>query len=125
MATTFDPALSTPKDRVRQRIGQTDLPNAKIADETITAYLTSGLSELAAAKKLCLDLAAMHAAIGDTHLDGQMSRNGQMYDHYIALAAQIGLEIGVAAGSGTASSGIIVGGIGDTRGPIDPCDPYL
>lgn len=115
MAATFDPTLPTAKDRIRQRIGDTDVTAARIQDETIAAYLAGNLSELGVARQLCLDLAAYYAGLGDSNIDNQMSRNSQIYTHYINLAGQIAREIGAPAGGGAMSGAIFVGGLTETR----------
>lgn len=76
------------------------------------------MSELAVARRLCLDIAARFAGVGDVTLDDQMQRTGQIYQHYVDLAREIGLEEKGATGAGASGSAIIVGGIGDCRGPI-------
>lgn len=119
MAVTFDPGLSTPKDRIRQRIGDTVVTRAKIQDETIAYYLAQGFSELGAARRLCLDLAAQYAPLGDITIDRQLSKTSQIYDHYISLAAAIGEEMAKATAAQEGTSIISVGGIGDRRGPLE------
>lgn len=119
MAVTFDPALATPKDRIRQRIGDTTIARAKIQDETIAYYLAQGFSELRAAQRLCLDLAAQYAPLGDITIDRQLSKTSQIYDHYISLAAAIGEELAKATVASSATPMMVVGGIGDRRGPLD------
>lgn len=121
MAVTFDPALTAPKDRIRQRIGDTDVNRAEVQDETIAAYLDQGLTELSTARRLCLDIAAKYARVGDVTLDDQMQRSGQIYQHFIDLAEQLRLEEVPATPASVASPGIIVGGLNDCRGPLD-CD---
>lgn len=118
---TFDPTLAAPLDRIRQRIGDTDPARAQVQDETITAYLGLGFSELRAAQRLCLDIAAKYAPIGDIALDRQLSKTSQIYDHYIQLAADIGAEMAKATPASSATPQMIVGGIGDRRGPLDRC----
>lgn len=119
MAATFDPTLAAAKDRIRQRIGDTDPTRARIQDETIAAYIAQGMTELGVARRLCLDIAAVYAGIGDVHLDDQRQSYGQIYQHYMDLARAIAAEERPASSAAAAGSRIIVGGIGDCRGPID------
>lgn len=121
MAITFNPALPSATDRIRQRIGQTDLVNAKIQDETIQAYLDQDMSELGVAYQLCLDLAALYAGIGNTQIDNQLSRNDQISKHYLDMASVILREMKGDTAGGANTGAIIVGGIGDTRGPLQDC----
>lgn len=127
MATTFNPNLATPKDRIRQRIGDVDFSRApaQVQDETIAAYLSQGFTELRCAARLCRDIAARYANVGDLMIDGQRSSTGKIYDHYISLAAQIEAEERPAtqAQVDSGQGAVLVGGIGDCRGPID-CDPW-
>jgi hypothetical protein len=119
MTATFDPELADPKDRIRQRIGDTDPASAQVQDETIEAYLLSGLSELGVARQLCLDLAAKWATASTVTLDDQQQRAEGVYKHYIDLAAQIGKLMAPPTGQGSVAGSIIVGGLNDTRGPLD------
>lgn len=118
MAVTFDPALSTDKDKIRQRLGDTDEATAQLQDETIQAYLDSGMSELGAARQLCLDLAAKWAAVGDVTLDDQRQIASKIYAHYIELAGQLALQESKAAPGSSASPNLLVGGLTDPRTAI-------
>ncbi len=127
MTATFDPALTTAKDRVRQRIGQTDLATTRVQDETIAHYLESK-TELGTARQLCLDIAAAYAPIGDVTLDDQQQKGGKIYERYIAMAAEIFEEMGIPLTDGAAAGAVLVMGVGDNRGPLEgtypgkPCD---
>lgn len=116
---TFDPSLTNPTDRIRQRIGDTEVGKAQVQDETIKAYLEMGYTELTTARRLCLDLAAKWAGVGDVTLDDQAQKMSAISKRYIELAAAIAAEERPATPASAAAAGIIVGGLDDCRGPID------
>lgn len=123
MSATFNINLATSIDRIRQRIGDTDVSDAtKVAaqNETIQAYLDQGFSELKTAARLCRDIAAQYAKVGDVNLDNQLSRTSQIFKHYIDLAIAIEAEERKATTTAATFSNIMVGGLSDTRGPLDP-----
>lgn len=131
MTATFDPALTTPKDRVRLHIGDTGgllasgaIPNAEVADETIAAYLTT-LTVLRTAETLANSLAAKYAKVGDFTVDDQRNANSKISANYLALAKRLGdLATADEASSSTVTSGgVVVTGLNDFRGPLDYCDP--
>lgn len=75
------------------------------------------------AYQLAVDLAAKWARFGTTTLDDQQQRAEQVYKHYLELAQKLKNEL-TSSSAGAASKGaMVVGGIGDTRGPIDAL-PY-
>lgn len=115
---TFDPALTTPKDQVRQRIGDTEVVGAQVQDETIAAYLGT-MSVLGAARQLCLDLAAKWARVGTVTLDDQQQRGEAISKHYLDLAAQLAKEDAKTSPGVSNTGSIFVGGLDDCRGPID------
>lgn len=123
MAATFDPGLADDVSKVRQKIGDTAVAKAQIQDETIQAYLDTPMTILGAAKRLALDLAAKWASVGDVMIDDQLQRASHISKAYIDLAQALAKE---EMGSTPASpsgggAAIMVGGIGDRRGPLDDC----
>lgn len=120
MAWTFNPALTSPLDRVRQLIGDTDAEHQELQNETILAYLGSNSVELAVAYQCALDLQAKYSRIVQVTVDHQSSYGQQVSDAYAKLAASLLSRLRqTAVGSTEDSTGIFVGGIGDCRGPYD------
>lgn len=95
MTATFSPDLADDVSKVRQRIGDTDVSKAQIQDETITAYITGqGLTVLATARRLCLDLAGVWSRkAAMITLDDQRSDFSKVATHYITLATEIEKEL--------------------------------
>lgn len=127
MTFTFSPALTTSRDKVRQKIGDTKSVGHQIEDETIDTYLNV-LTVPGTARQLCLDLAAKWAGVADITVDDQMQRISQVRANYLALAERFRLEDLPATAASVSFPRIMVGGIGDCRGPLDdPCcdTPYL
>jgi hypothetical protein len=122
MAATFNPALTTPKDQVRQKVGDTNVAAALIQDETIEAYLATK-TVIGAAVQLCLDLAARFARVGTVTLDDQQQRGETISKQYLELASRLQREEGTPSPGAASTGAIIVGGVGDYRGPIDPLFP--
>lgn len=89
MTFTFNPSLSTPLSRVRQHIGDTTEAGAQVEDATINAYLGQGMTELAAAARLCWDLSARYAGRPDIDVDNQLQRFSQVSKQYAALAMKL------------------------------------
>lgn len=71
------------------------------------------------AYQLALDLAAKWARFGTTTLDDQQQRYETIQKHYMELARTLKAEMGASTPAAGATGAIIVGGIGDTTGPID------
>jgi hypothetical protein len=74
MTWTFDPALSTDKDRVRFYCGDTDTNDQLVADETINATLVDWSDPMLAAAVVCRSLAAKFAR-DVTYRAGDVSEN--------------------------------------------------
>jgi phage terminase large subunit-like protein len=115
MTATFDPALATPKDRVRQKLGDTVVANALVQDETIAYYLTTeALSETYTAARLARDLAAQFAREVSFTVDGQGQKDGDLSRQFEALAerleAQAATEAAAVAAGGSYTGGIVVTG---------------
>lgn len=120
MAFTFDPTLSSPRDRIRQLIGDTDSTHPQIPDETIDYYTGVDSVELSVAYKLALDLAARYARYPQITVDHQMTNAVQISANYRALAAELLTQLrNGSAGATEDQPGIVVTGIGDCRGPYD------
>lgn len=128
MTATFDPKLTGPIDRIRQYLGDTNTSKPQIVDDTIQAYLNTGLSELRVAAQLARDLAARYAAMVDTEHDNMQTMGSQLRQHYTELAADLERLAAQVTGPATAAGGfggILVTGIGDCRGPLDSwCPPW-
>lgn len=126
MPATFNPDLSTPISRVRQAIGDTDIANALVQDETITYYLASK-SELSTAAQLARDLAAKFAQDVDTTVDGQGERSSQRVRHFQELAQRLEREALAASpavpASPTSFAGIAVFGTTAAEVEAARCDP--
>lgn len=120
---TFNPALSTDRDKVRQKIGDADVADAQVQDETIDAYLNaysqSPSPVLKTAHQLCLDLAAKWARYGTVTIDDQQQRAENTSKAYLLLASTIADEMRDTAASASSFGAIMVGGLDDCRGPID------
>lgn len=127
MTATYSPALDNAISRVRQFYGDTDVTQAKIQDETITAYLTGGRSELGTAAQLCRDLAARYADRVTTGLDRQQTLNDQLYKHYTDMAALLEKRAGKEGVTTTEGfCGISVGGGDDRKWSPSTCyDRFL
>lgn len=83
-------------------------------------YDSHAQPELRVAYQLALDLAAKWARYGTTTLDDQQQRAESIYKHYLELAQELKTELGKGSAGSGSTGAIVVGGIGDTRGPIDP-----
>lgn len=121
MTWTFNPSLSSTRDRIRQRVGDTDVARQEVQDETIDAYLGLETGWLQVAYRCALDLAAKYSRIVQVTVDHQTTRGEQISDNYRKLAADILREIQSLPGSGAEATtcGIFVGGLTDCRGPYD------
>lgn len=115
--------------QVRQRLGDTSCERAEVQDETIQAYLTmTSNNVLQTCHKLALDLQAKYARYADVTVDDQLQRFKHIYDNYTKLADRFAREIAALPPSTDGAAGfspIVVGGLGDCRGPLDNCcDDY-
>ncbi len=114
---------------MRQRLGDTNCDRVEVQDETINAYLTETSSNiLQTCYKLALDLQAKYARYADVTVDDQLQRFKHIYDNYKSLAERFAKELAALPPTTDAAagfSGIMVGGIGDCRGPLASCcDDY-
>lgn len=90
MTATFSPSLTTPKDKVRQALGDTDPAQALVQDETIDVLLGgSDASVLSVAAELAHNLAAQFARKVTFDVDGQGKRYSDLMEHYRTLAADL------------------------------------
>lgn len=121
MAFTFNPDLSTPRDQVRQRIGDTDSTDVELQDATIDAYLTMmANSVLNVAYRCATDLMAKYARQVEVTVDHQTTRANQAFEAYKTLADAILLDIRQAAAGATETyPGIWMTGSGDHSAPYD------
>ena len=69
MTTNYDPALSTDKDTMRFRLGDTDVPRVFLQDEEITAILTVNSDDLDVSEVACLRSIALRLARPDFRVD--------------------------------------------------------
>jgi hypothetical protein len=93
MSATYDPNLISEIDNVRFRLGDIDVSNARVPNETIEALLSaSGASVLSVASKLARSLAAQYAAKVDTDLDNQGFKWSQLAKQFTALASELAAE---------------------------------
>ncbi|AKU43433.1 hypothetical protein CPT_Sansa29 [Caulobacter phage Sansa] len=93
MAANYDPSLTSDLDKVRFRVGDVDVANALVPDETIEALLqASGASVLSVAADLASMLAAKYANSVDTDLDNQGFKYSQRAKQFSELAARLRAE---------------------------------
>lgn len=113
MTATFNPDLSTPKDKVRQKLGDTDTANALVQDETIAAYLTGeNMTPTGAAARLARELAARFARDTDFTVDGQGQKDGARFAQFTALADQLDIMATNEGGAfNPVEGGVSAGGI--------------
>lgn len=120
MTWTFSPSLATPRDRVRQLIGDIDTTHQEIPDETITYYFTLETTELGVAYRLALDLEAKYIRMVQVTVDHQTTYAQQIAQAYRKLADRLYADIQRSVqGATPATSGIYVGGLSDTGGLKD------
>lgn len=119
MSFTFNANLSDAVSQVRQRIGDTASTGHQIEDETITAYETQGLTVLATARRLCLDLAAKWATAAMITLDDQRSDFTKTHQHYLDMAKAIEAEMRPAVTDAAAAGSAIM-----VTGCDEPCAPW-
>ena len=117
MTATFNPALTTDKDKVRQKLGDTDTAKALVQDETIQVYLTTdNMTPTGAAARLARELAARFARDTDFTVDGQGQKDGARFAQFTALADQLDVMAANEGGAyvqvegATADGGIYVSG---------------
>lgn len=126
MAATFTPALNDPISRVRFKIGDTDVANPEVQDETVDYYLGQGKTELRTAAILARSIAAKYAKYADLNVDDQLTKYSQVYKNWVSVAEQLEREADAEKLTPTAPvttySGVVVTGLGDYRGPLD--GPY-
>lgn len=95
MAATFNPALASPLDIARQRLGDTDTNDALFPDETYTVLLGNGASArlpVRVAAQLASDAAARFARKVTMDVDNQGKRYSDLQKHYADLAVRLGNE---------------------------------
>lgn len=89
MSWSYDPTLSTDKDKVRLAIGDTDTNNQRFSDEEITATLTNSDSVLEAAAALAESLAARYATMVSISVDGLSKSNSDLSRNFALLAQRL------------------------------------
>ena len=109
MAWTYSESLTTARDKLRLRIGDTDTNDQLLADETLDALLTDKNSDLALA---AIDaVRAIIAKFGrnfDRNAVGIQSNRSQRVQHFHDLLSQLTKEVRL-------STGVVVGGLLETR----------
>lgn len=136
MAANFNPALTSPLDIARQRLGDTDTNDALFPDETYTALLGSGASArlpVRVAAMLASDAAARFARKVTTDVDDQGKKWSDLQKHYSDLAlrldAQAAADERAAAFDGANEAiaeyggGVLVRGISAREVMEARCDP--
>jgi hypothetical protein len=120
MSFSFDTGLVSPKDQVRQNIGDTvnglGATACDFQDETINFYLSTGLTVVGCSAKLCRDAAAKYAKLVTISADQQSSEFSKIYDNYVALALRFeadaeGEAIIPPSGGSPSLGGVSVGGV--------------
>lgn len=129
MTATYNESLTNDVSKVRFHLGDTDVTNAQVQDETITAILSEPRGVISTAAKLARSLAAKYARMVDVNVDAQMTRASTLYEQFRDLAIKLEAEAASdeprnPADPGAYSGGIIVQGLTDTRGPIDECSVW-
>jgi hypothetical protein len=120
MTWTFSESLSTPRDQVRQLIGDTNSTKPEVPDETITYYFTLETTPLAVAYRLALDLEAKYARIVEVTVDHQTTRGNQIAENYRKLATRLFADLQRSAQGATVdNSGLFVGGLSSSLGLAD------
>lgn len=126
MTATFTPVLNDPISRVRFKLGDTDIANAEVQDETISYYLGQGLTETKTASTLAWGIVAKYAKYADTNVDDQLTKYSHVFQNWKALAEKLQKDADDEALTPSAPtstySGVAVTGLCDTRGPFD--GPY-
>lgn len=106
--------MPTAKDRVRQRLGDTDVNAPLVQDETIAYYLSLPMGETATAARLARDVSAKFSQEADFTMDGQGQRNSDKARAFALLADRLEKEAAAESGPvGTDTAltgGIIVTG---------------
>lgn len=119
MTWTFDPALSTARDKVRLALGDTDTNDQQIPDESIAAMLAAYGDDVGAASvALAESLAAKYARLAsDISVDGASFDYSALVENY----RQIATRLRVAGGEGSGALGDPnVSGV--SQGDIDSVD---
>ena len=122
MAATYDPNLATRKDRVRFYLGDTNVAQALIQDETIDVLLAeTGATPLSVAAFLAQGIVAQFAQQVDFDVDGQGEKRSALLKNYRTVAADLATRAadekagnadqGVVDAMSAMGGGIMVGGI--------------
>lgn len=122
MAATYNPSLTSRKDKVRFYLGDTNVAQALVQDETIEALLAeTGATALSVSAFLAQGLVAQFSQAVDYDVDGQGEKRSDLAKNYRAvaadLAARAAAEKAATAGEDVVAAtvgmggGIIVGGV--------------
>lgn len=111
MTATYNPDLAATKDKVRFRIGDTDVATADIQDETITTLLAeTGATTLSVSVRLLQGLVASYSKKVTYDVDGQGERWSDAAKNFRALLSDLIDELAAetAAGADDEAVGAIV-----------------
>jgi hypothetical protein len=89
MAASFDPTLSTDRDKVRSRLGDTDPADALLTDEEIDAYLTIEGTLRLATIACCKAILAKLARVVDMVTPAVEVSLSQRRDGYMVLLTEL------------------------------------
>jgi hypothetical protein len=86
MTWTFNSALTTPRDRVRLHIGDTNTADQQLPDETLDALLVRYPNEFRCAEMACQELSGRYAREIDRDVRDTTVHEGDRAKHYRSLA---------------------------------------
>jgi len=93
VAFTYNTSLSTNRDKVRFRIGDTDSNRPLLSDEEIDAVLTSKPAVLPSALECVEAILAKIARDVDRNAAGISSSRSQSFNHYMELRKKLSREM--------------------------------
>lgn len=106
MTWSFDPSLSTTRDEVRAKIGDTDINQQILQNEHVSAVLAIVNDDvLLASVELVDHILALVAKENDRSAVGMVSDRSQRFNHYQALRGTLREQLSTVAG------GVCVGGV--------------
>lgn len=134
MAATFNPALTTPLDKIRFAVGDTDVANPFIQDETIAALLAeAGATPVSVAASVAQNILTTLQQRVTYDVDGQGERWSDAAKAYASTVALLnakllaetaaGVDAGAIAASEALGGGIIVGGLSRSENVDRTNDP--
>lgn len=128
MAWSFDASLSTDKDLVRFKIGDTNTGDQLVANETIQAFLDNGDSVVDASIKCVTAIIAKLAREYDRSEIGMSASRSQAVQHYRDLLKELNGELGalgnVSFGGDSVSDKDTIEDNDDFKGPLFERDQH-